>query len=73
MTLREGVKRETTPSIMAFPELNTIPDNCVGENSLNSMGMVLAFQPGGPGSNPVRTLYFCHAFIHFFLCYELCS
>ena len=25
--------------------------------------MVLAFQPGGPGSNTVRTLYFCHAFI----------
>ena len=35
--------------------------------------MVLAFQPGSPGSNPVRTLYFCHAFINFFLRYELCS
>ena len=35
--------------------------------------MVLAYQPGGPGSNPARIIYFCHAFIHFFLCYELCS
>ena len=29
------------------------------------MVMVLAFRPGGTGSNLVRTLYFCHAFIHF--------
>ena len=35
--------------------------------------MVLAFQPGGPGSTPVRTLYFFHAFVHLFLCYGLCS
>ena len=35
--------------------------------------MILAYQPGGPGSNPARIIYFCHAFIHFFLCYGLCS
>ena len=36
-----------------------------------SVVMVLAIQPGGPGSNPDWTLNFCHAFIHFFLRYEL--
>ena len=35
--------------------------------------MVLAYQPSGPGSNPARIIYFCHAFIHFFLRYGLCS
>ena len=25
------------------------------------------------GSNPVQTLYFCHAFIHLFLCYRVCK
>ena len=35
--------------------------------------MVLAFQPGSPGSTHVQTLYFGHAFIHFFLYYGLCS
>ena len=39
----------------------------------SSVVIVLAFQPGGPRSNPVRTLYFCHAFINFFLRYKLCS
>ena len=39
----------------------------------SSVVMVLAYQPGGPGSNPARIIYFCHAFIHFFLCYGLCS
>ena len=28
--------------------------------------MVLAYPPGGPGSNPARIIYFCHAFILFF-------
>ena len=31
---------------------------------VSSVVIVLAFQPGGPGSNPVRTLYFGRAFIH---------
>ena len=35
--------------------------------------MVLAFRTGIPGSNPIQILYFCHAFIYFFLCYRLCS
>ena len=39
----------------------------------SSVVMVLAFRPGVPGSNRVQTLYFCHAFIHLFLCYGLCS
>ena len=38
----------------------------------SSMVMVLAFRPGVLGSNPAQTLYFCHAFIHLFLCYRLC-
>ena len=55
-----------------FPYLNTIPNNYVIERILfSSVVMVLAYQPGGPGSNPVWTLYFCYVFIHFFLCYEL--
>ena len=29
-----SVLRMTTPSSMAAPDLNTIPNNCVGENSL---------------------------------------
>ena len=37
-----------------------------------SMVMVLAFCPGIPSSNPVQTLYFCHAFIHLFVGYRLC-
>ena len=36
----------------------------LGRILFSSVVMVLAFQPGGPGSNPVRTLYFCHAFIY---------
>ena len=39
---------------------------------LSSVVMVLAFRPGVSGSNPVRILYFCHAFIHLFLCCGLC-
>ena len=39
----------------------------------SSVVMVLAYKPGGPGSNPARIIYFCHAFINFFLCYGLCS
>ena len=56
-----------------LPDLNMIPNNCVGRIPFSSVVMVLAFQPGSPGSNPVRTLYFCHAFIHFFFRYKLCS
>ena len=36
--------------------------------------MVLAFQPGSPGSNSVQTLYFFHAFIHsFFVTNFICK
>ena len=45
----------------------------LGRILFSSVVMVLAYQSGGPGSNPARIIYFCHAFIHFFLCYELCS
>ena len=45
----------------------------LGRILFSSVVMVLAFPSGVPGSNPVRTLYFYHAFIHFCLCYELCS
>ena len=45
----------------------------MGRILCSSVVMVLAFRPGGPGSNPVDILYFCHAFINFFLCYGLSS
>ena len=45
----------------------------LGRIFFSSVVMVLAYQPGGPGSNPARIIYFCHTFIHFFLCYGLCS
>ena len=45
----------------------------LGRILFSSVVMVLAYQPGGPGSNSARIIYFCHAFIHFFLCYGLCS
>ena len=44
-----------------------------GRILFSSVVMVLALRPGVPGSNPVRTLYFCHAFIHLFLYYGICS
>ena len=56
-----------------FPDLNTIPNNCVRENSLYLSGYGIDFSSRRPGSNPVRILYFCHAFIHLFLCYGICS
>ena len=37
----------------------------------SSVVMVLSFRLGIPSSNPVQNLYFCHAFIHLFLCYGL--
>ena len=40
----------------------------LGRILFSSVVMVLAFLPGGPGSNPVPTLYFCYSFIHLFLC-----
>ena len=36
-------------------DLNTIPNNCVGEDSLSSVVMVLAFRTGVPGSNSAQT------------------
>ena len=41
MTLRGGVLRETTPSSMSLPDLNTIPYDCVGENSRQLSGSVI--------------------------------
>ena len=38
MTYRGGVLRETTPSSMAAPDLNTIPNNCAWGNSLSLSG-----------------------------------
>ena len=37
-----------------------------------SVVMLLVFRPDIPDSNSVQILYFCHAFIHLFLCYGLC-
>ena len=45
----------------------------LGRILFSSVVIVLDFQPGGPGSTPVRTLHFFHAFVHLFLCYVLCS
>ena len=38
----------------------------------SSVVVVLASPPGVADLNPVLILYFCHAFIHLFLCYGLC-
>ena len=56
-----------------FPIYIQYLTSALGRILFSSVVMVLAYQPGGPGSNPARILYFCHAFIHFFLCYGLCS
>ena len=53
--------------------LDTISNKCDRENSLYSLAMLYAFPRGVLGSNPTRSLYFCHAFVHLFLCYGLCS
>ena len=45
----------------------------LGRILFSSVVLVLAFRPGVPGSNPVQILYFCHAFIHLFLCYGFCA
>ena len=67
MTFRGGVLRETTPSCMAPSQLKIqYLTTVLGRILFSSVLMVLAFQPGGPGSNPVQTVYFCHAFVHFF-------
>ena len=43
-------------------------EEALGRILFSSVVMVLAYQPGGPGSNPARILYFCHAlFISFFI------
>ena len=55
------------------PDLNTTPNNCFRENLFGSVVLVFAFRPGVPGSNPAQTLYFCHACVHLFLYYGLCS
>ena len=55
-----------------LPDLNTIANNCVRENSLWLSGYGIGFSSmaGIAGSNPVQILYFClvHVFIHLFLC-----
>ena len=68
MTLREGVYKEATPSSMAASRFKYNTEQLYLGEFFSSVVMVLAFQPRSPGSNPVRTLYLCHAFIHFFLC-----
>ena len=37
-------------------------------NNSVSVVIVLAFPPGILGSNPARTLFFCHAFVRLCLC-----
>ena len=58
-----------------LPDLRTITNNCVKLERIlfSSVVSVLAFRPGVLGSNPVQVLYLCHAFIHLFICYGLCS
>ena len=56
-----------------FPIYIQYLTTALGRILFSSVVMVLAYQSGGPGSNPARIIYFCHAFIHFFLCYGLCS
>ena len=51
-----------------LPDLNTIPNTCIVENSIYLSGYGIGFHPGVPSSNPTRILYFCHAFICLFLC-----
>ena len=48
-----------------LPDLNT----ALGRILFGSVVMVLAFHQGVPGSNPARTFYFWHAFVHLYLCY----
>ena len=67
------VLRETTSSSMAASGfLIQYLTTALGRILFSSVVMVMAFQPVGPDSNPIRTLYFCHAFINFFFRYELC-
>ena len=56
-----------------FPNEIQYLTTALGRILFSSVVMILAYQPGGPGSSPARIIYFCHAFIHFFLRYELCS
>ena len=55
-----------------LPDLNTIPNYCVREREL-SLALWLWYWLlvlKVTSSNPARTLYICHAFIHLFLCYR---
>ena len=68
------VKRYGRPLLQVWllPDLITIPNSCVRENSILAQWYWLLVCKVS-GSNPVLTFYFCHAFVHLFLCYRLCS
>ena len=44
-----------------------------GKIVCSSVVVVLAFRSGILGSNSVRSVFFCYAFVHLFLCYGLSS
>ena len=68
MILRGGVLGRPLLQAWLLPDLNTIPDNCVRENLFSSVVMVLAFQPGGPYSNPSEHyISAMHLLISFFV------
>ena len=65
---------ETTPSRMATSQFKYIILQLRwGEFSLAQWLWYWLFIQASPGSNPVQILFFCHAFIHLFLSYGLCS
>ena len=47
MTLKGGLLRETTPSSMSAPDLNTIPKNALERTLFSPVVMVLAFGARG--------------------------
>ena len=73
------VLKDTTSFCIALSLFNTVPNNCVRENSrfgkilLCSVVKVSAFCAQVLGSNPALSLHFSCAFIHLFLCHGLCT
>ena len=71
--LRGCALRETTHSSIAASRFkyNTLQLG-QGEFSLAQWLWYRLLVRKVSGSNPILTLYFCHAFIHLFLCHRLC-